>query len=208
MPAPLVPRPWWRSALERIAPDGVVERPLDVDAALREVEGLVAQGVTRLAICLLHAYANAAHVRMAAEATAKRFPALSISISSDLAPEIREYPRMVTTAAKPMSIAETYLDTLEAALKRAGIPGGLFLMLSHGGLTHVAEAERAPVQLLESDPAADALAGAWFGLKAGDTVSLATPGGGGHGDPRERPATAIARDVAAGYVTDPSACPR
>jgi N-methylhydantoinase B len=37
-------------------------------------------------------------------------------------------------------------------------------------------------------------------LKAGDTVSMATPGGGGHGDPRERSETARARDVVAGYV--------
>jgi N-methylhydantoinase B len=42
-------------------------------------------------------------------------------------------------------------------------------------------------------------------LKAGDTVSLATPGGGGHGDPRERQAAARAHDAAAGYVTAASA---
>jgi len=36
-------------------------------------------------------------------------------------------------------------------------------MLSSGGLTHVAEAERTPVQMLESGPAAGALAAAFFG---------------------------------------------
>jgi len=82
---------------------------------------------------------------------------------------MREYPRMVTTVANAYvrPIAEAYLDHLEAALHRAGIPGSLFLMLSNGGLTHVAEATRAPVQLLESGPAAGALAGAWFGHHAG-----------------------------------------
>jgi N-methylhydantoinase A len=180
MPAPLVPRPWRRPALERLGPDGSVECPLDVDAALREVESLVADGVTSLAICFLHAYANPVHERMAAEAIARRFPSLSLSLSCDLAPEIREYPRMVTTAANAYvrPIAEAYLDTLEAALKRAGIPGGLFLMLSNGGLTHVAEAKRAPVQLLESGPAAGALAGAWFGRHAGLDRVLAFDMGG------------------------------
>jgi N-methylhydantoinase A len=180
MPAPLVPRSWRRPALERLGPDGSVERALDVDAALREVEGLVADGVTSLAICFLHAYANPAHERMAAEAIARRFPSLSLSLSSELSPEIREYPRMVTTVANAYvrPIAETYLDTLEAALKGAGIPGGLFLMLSNGGLTHVAEAKRAPVQLLESGPAAGALAGAWFGRHAGLDRVLAFDMGG------------------------------
>ena len=180
MPKPLVPRPWRREARERLAPDGSVELALDVQAMLGEVAELVAQGVTSLAICFLHAYANPVHERLAAEAIAARFPRLSLSLSSDIAPEIREYPRAVTTAANAYvrPIAETYLDTLEAALKSAGIPGGLFLMLSNGGLTHVAEAKRAPVQLLESGPAAGALAGAWFGRHAGLERVLAFDMGG------------------------------
>jgi N-methylhydantoinase A len=180
MPTPLVPRPWRREVAERLAPDGSVEIPLDVAAALREVEVLVADGVRSLAICFLHAYANPVHERAAAAAIAQRFPDLSLSLSCDIAPEIREYPRMVTSVAnayvKP--IADVYLDRLEAALRGAGIPGGLFLMLSNGGLTHVAEAKRAPVQLLESGPAAGALAGAWFSRHAGLSRVLAFDMGG------------------------------
>ncbi|MBR0646029.1 hydantoinase/oxoprolinase family protein [Plastoroseomonas hellenica] len=180
MPKPLVPRPWRREVRERLAPDGSVEVPIDVEGALAEVAALVGEGVTSLAICFLHAYANPAHERAVAEAVARRFPKLSLSLSCDIAPEIREYPRAVTTAANAYvrPIAETYLDTLEAALKRAGVPGGLFLMLSNGGLTHVAEAKRAPVQLLESGPAAGALAGAWFGRHAGLDRVLAFDMGG------------------------------
>ncbi len=180
MPKPLVPRPWRRGALERLAADGSVERPLDVDAALREVADLVAQGVESLAVCLLHSYANPAHERAIAEAVARRFPALSVSLSSDIAPEIREYPRASTTVANAYvrPLAEHYLERLESALRAAGIPGGLFLMLSNGGLTHVAEAKRAPVQLLESGPAAGALAGAWFGRNAGLERVLAFDMGG------------------------------
>ncbi len=180
MPAPLVPRPWRREARERLAPDGSVEVPLDLDATLREVAELVEQGVTSLAICFLHAYANPVHERAVAAAIARRFPTLLLSLSSDIAPEIREYPRAVTAVANAYirPIAENYLDALEAALQRAGIPGGLFLMLSNGGLTHVAEARRAPVQLLESGPAAGALAGAWFGRHAGLDRVLAFDMGG------------------------------
>ncbi|GGC53368.1 hydantoinase A [Siccirubricoccus deserti] len=180
MPKPLVPRPWRREARERLAPDGRVEVPLDLDAALREVEALVAAGVESLAVVFLHAYANPAHERAVAEAVARRFPGLSVSLSSAIAPEIREYPRASTTVAnayvRPM--AETYLERLEGALRAAGIPGRLFLMLSNGGLTHVEEAKRAPVQLLESGPAAGALAGAWFGRNAGLGRVLAFDMGG------------------------------
>ncbi|MBR0653684.1 hydantoinase/oxoprolinase family protein [Plastoroseomonas arctica] len=180
MPKPLVPRPWRREVPERLNADGSVEIPLDIEAVLAEAAALVEAGVTSLAICFLHAYANPAHERAAAAAIAARFPALSLSLSCDVAPEIREYPRMATTVANAYvrPIAEVYLDRLEAALKASGVPGALFLMLSNGGLTHGAEAKRAPVQLLESGPAAGALAGAWFGRKAGLDRVLAFDMGG------------------------------
>ncbi|MEO9188847.1 MAG: hydantoinase/oxoprolinase family protein [Acetobacteraceae bacterium] len=180
MPRPLVPRPWRREATERLAPDGGIVVPLDVDQVLREAQTLVDAGVRSLAIVFLHAYANPRHERLAAEAIGRRFPDLSLSLSCDVAPEIREYPRASTTVAnayvRPM--AEAYLDRLETALASAGIPGRLLLMLSNGGLTHVAEAKRAPVQLLESGPAAGALAAAWFGRGAGLDRVLAFDMGG------------------------------
>ena len=180
MPKPLVPRPFRREAVERLAQDGTVEIPLDIEAMLREVEFLAQAGITSLAVCFLHSYANPIHERLAADAIARKFPNISITLSSDIAPEIREYPRCVTAVANAYvrPIAEIYLDNLEAALSRAGIPGPLFLMLSNGGLTHVAEAKRAPVQLLESGPAAGALAGAWFGRHAGLDRVLAFDMGG------------------------------
>lgn len=180
MPVPLVARPWRREARERLAPDGTVEIALDVEAALAEVADLVEQGVDSLAVCFLHAYANPLHERAVGEAIARRFPKLSVSLSSDIAPEIREYQRASTTVtnAYVRPLAEIYLERLERALRDDGIPGGLFLMLSNGGLTHVSEAKRAPVQLLESGPAAGALAGAWFGRNAGLERVLAFDMGG------------------------------
>src|SRR5204863_4896912 len=93
---------------------------------------------------------------------------------------IREYLRASTTVANAYirPLAEVYLERLEQTLRAEGIPGGLFLMLSNGGLTHVSEAKRAPVQLLESGPAAGALAGAWFGRNAGLERVLAFALGG------------------------------
>ena len=55
-----------------------------------------------------------------------------------------------------------------ARVASSGIPAPLLLMLSSGGLTHVAEAQRVPVQMLESGPAAGAIAAAFFGRADGD----------------------------------------
>jgi N-methylhydantoinase A len=180
MPKPLVPRPWRREAIERLAADGTVDKPIDIDRALREVAEMVEQGVESLAICFLHAYANPAHERAVGAAIAERYQNLSISLSSDVAPEIREYLRASTTVANAYirPLAEVYLERLDKALRTEGIAGGLFLMLSNGGLTHVSEAKRTPVQLLESGPAAGALAGAWFGRSAGLDRVLAFDMGG------------------------------
>jgi N-methylhydantoinase A len=180
MPRPLVPRRWRREAMERLAPDGSVEVRLDIDAALREVEWLVQQGVRSLAIVFLHAYANPVHEQQAAAAIAQRFPQLSLSLSSAIAPEIREYPRTSTTVANAyvQPLAQSYLDRLEAALSDLGIGGQLLLMLSSGGLAPIVEARRVPVQLLESGPAAGALAAAVFGRSAGLDRVLAFDMGG------------------------------
>lgn len=180
MPRPLVPRPWRREVAGRIGADGAELTPLDLAACVAQAAALVAEGVDSLAIVFLHSYANPAHEQAAAAAISARFPQLSLSLSSEIAPEIREYPRASTTVANAYvrPIAEIYLDRLETEIAAAGIPGTLHLMLSNGGLTHVSEAKRAPVQLLESGPAAGALAGAWFGRQAGLDRVLAFDMGG------------------------------
>ena len=129
---------------------------------------LAGQGVESLAIAFLHAYANPGHEQRARELIAREFPQLPVSLSSDVAPQIREYERTSTTVVnayiKPL--AESYLDRLAAEIAPLGIKAPLFMMLSNGGLTHIAEAKRVPVQLLESGPAAGALAGALFGRRS------------------------------------------
>ncbi|MBY0337592.1 MAG: hydantoinase/oxoprolinase family protein [Acetobacteraceae bacterium] len=180
LPAPLVRRAWRLEAAERLAPDGRVEIPLDEAAVLDAADRLVAEGVTSLAIGFLHAYANPAHERRAAALIAARHPSLHLSLSSEVSPQIREYDRLSTTCAnayvKPLAV--TYLDRLAREIAALGVTAPLFLMLSNGGLTHVEEAKRIPVRLLESGPAAGALAGAVFGARSGAKDLLAFDMGG------------------------------
>lgn len=180
MPEPLVPRNLRREVPERLDISGAVEVPLDRAALMREIDALVADGVESVAIVFLHSYANPEHEREAAALIAERHPHLSLTASCDIAPEIREYPRastaVVNAYVKPL--AETYLERLAAELRRLGIGGSFFLMLSNGGLTHIEEAKRAPVRLLESGPAAGALAGAYFGASCGVDELIAFDMGG------------------------------
>lgn len=180
LPAPLVRRAWRLEAAGRLGPDGREEAPLDEAAVLDAADRLVAGGVASLAIGFLHAYANPAHERRAAELIAARHPALHLSLSSEVSPQIREFERFSTTVAnayvKPLAV--TYLDRLARDIAALGIAAPLFLMLSNGGLTHVEEAKRVPVRLLESGPAAGALAAAVFGARSGAANLLAFDMGG------------------------------
>ena len=164
-PEPLVPRHLRLEVRERLRADGSVERRLDAREVAARAKRLVDAGVTSIAIVFLHAYANPKHEADAARIVTRRHRRVAVTTSHEVAPEIREYERASTTVAnayiKPL--ARQYLDAMARRLADLGIPAPLLLMLSSGGLTHVREAERTPVQMLESGPAAGALAAAFFG---------------------------------------------
>jgi len=168
MPKSLVARPLRKEVAERMSPRGEVETPLELEALGRVSDELVAAGVTSIAIAFLHSYANPAHENEAADFIQKRHPGIFVTTSFEVAPEIREYERMSTTVAnayvKPL--AAVYLESLETRLVEMGVKAPLFLMVSSGGLTHVEEAKRTPIQLLESGPAAGALSAAFFGARS------------------------------------------
>jgi len=129
--------------------------------------------VGSIAVMFLHAYANASHEAEAIRLIAERHPDIFTTASHEVAPEIREFERASTTVAnayiKPL--AHQYLGRMARQLVEARIPAPLLLMLSSGGLTHVAEAQRAPVQMLESGPAAGAIAAASSAARTAAAIS-------------------------------------
>lgn len=180
LPKPLVPRHLRMEVDERVGPDGVVEKELDAPQLIEQVGLLMEAGATSVAIVFLHSYANAANELKARQIIADAYPDVFTSISSEVSPQIREYERTSTTVAnayvKPL--ADGYLDRMTEQLRSLGINAPLFMMLSNGGLTHVDEAKRVPIQLLESGPAAGALAGAFFGKRSSFEDILAFDMGG------------------------------
>src|SRR5438034_6261933 len=164
-PEPLVPRHLRLEVRERVRADGTVMTKLDARQVEARAKQLVGAAVTSIAVVFLHAYANPRHEAQAARIIARRFRNVAVTTSHEVASEIPEFERASTAVAnayiKPL--ARRYLDLMARRLTELGIPAPLLLMLSSGGLTHVAEAERTPVQMLESGPAAGAIAAAFFG---------------------------------------------
>ncbi len=179
-PDPLVPRAWRREVDERMDRDGRVVTPIDLAQARREIAELVEAGIEALAVCFLHAYRNPAHERLVADMVRREFPALAVSLSSEVVPELREYERTATTAANAyvQPLMARYLAKLEAALDERGFAGRFYLIQSSGGMTTPATARRFPIRLLESGPAGGALVTAFFGRQVGQDDVIAFDRGG------------------------------
>lgn len=164
-PEPLVP-PLLRYPLaERIYSDGSIVTPLDPQAVRALIPALRQQQVQAVAVCLLHSYKNPHHEQVIAEVLRQEAPDLYLTLSSDLVPEIREYPRTSTTVANVYvrPVIEQYLRSLESHLQRLGFTGQFLIMLSNGGTCTVETACQYPIYILESGPAAGALAAVHYG---------------------------------------------
>ena len=164
LPPPLVPRAFRQEVVERMDHTGKVIVPLKAAAVGELLQWFVAQGIHDLAVCLMHSYANPAHERAIQSIAQSMGLQLRLSLSSEICPEIREYPRVSTTVInayiRPKIIS--YIDKLESGLAGDGFGGSLFIMSSAGGILHPQTAKNTPAALVESGPAAGALAASYF----------------------------------------------
>jgi N-methylhydantoinase A len=158
-PDPLVPRYLRWPVTERLNAAGEVLRPLDEASVAALAPKLVEHGIESLAIGLIHSYANPAHERRVAEILGAAAPELSITLSSEVCPEIREYERQSTTCANAYvrPLMARYLTRLERDLRARGFACPFLLMTSGGGLTGFDTAVAFPIRLVESGPAGGAI---------------------------------------------------
>ncbi|HEY7627828.1 MAG TPA: hydantoinase/oxoprolinase family protein [Ilumatobacteraceae bacterium] len=178
-PSPPVPRDRVVEIAERTNPQGdVVEAPSGEDLEAI-TDSLRASKVESVGVCLINAYANPANERLIADHL-RRELGVPVCISADISPQIREYPRMITTAcnAATMPVIGPYLDELQKWLAAEGFGGSVLMMLSNGGVVSADDAARAPIRLVESGPAAGALAGSWFARRLGEDRLLCFDMGG------------------------------
>ena len=176
---PPIPRDRTFEIVERVAATGdVVVQPTSVD--LRTLTNQLREAdVESVGICLLNSYVNGANERLIA-AHLETELGVPVCISSDVSPQIHEYPRMVTTAcnAATMPVIGPYLDELQKWLSAEGFGGSVLMMLSNGGVVSADDAARVPIRLVESGTAAGALAGSWFAERHGEERLLCFDMGG------------------------------
>ena len=175
-PDPLVPRSRRVEVSERVDRDGAVLSPLDLDGVAAAIKELASQGVESVAVSLLHAYRNPTHERALKKAVENGHPEVRVSLSSDVAPVINEYERTSTVAAdayiKPA--VSRYISGVKRDLTELGYGGQLLVMHSAGGVMSADAASERPIRMLESGPAAGALAAGFYSEMLGepDLISL------------------------------------
>ncbi len=164
-PKPLVPRRLRLEVDERVRSDGTVLKPLDTEEVKAVTRRLIGEGAESIAVCLLNSFENPAHELMIKEVIEEMAPGLSVSISYEVLPQIREYERTSTTVTnayvKPLT--GRYLKKLSSRLESLGSRGKLFIMLSSGGITSVDTAAEFPVRIIESGPTAAVISGQYYG---------------------------------------------
>ena len=178
-PDPPVPRDRTFEVGERTTAQGIVERRpsseglADLAAQVRDC------GVEAVAVCFLNSYVNPSNERRVADHLRQEL-GVPVWVSAEISPQIREYPRMITTAcnAATMPVIGPYLDELRKWLSAEGFGGSVLMMLSNGGVVSAEEAAQAPIRLVESGPAAGALAARWYARRLGEQRLLAFDMGG------------------------------
>jgi N-methylhydantoinase A len=163
-PEPFVPRRLRREVDERTLVSGEILEPLDLGQLDQAAQGLITQGAEAIAICFLWSPVNDSHERDAKAHLAELMPSGYVSISTEVAPLIREYERMVTTAvnASLLPVLGGYLQSVDERLHEHGFRGRLLLMQSHGGVSGPDPLRDLPVLTLRSGPVGGAVAASFL----------------------------------------------
>ena len=153
---PLVPRHLRFEARERLDAKGDVLTPLD-EAAVRDVaRKILDEGISAVAVCFLHSYANPVHEAAAGKILRAMCPGLFVTLSHEILREFREYERTSTTVLNAYvgpRVAK-YLKTLSSHMDENGFDGTIHIVRSNGGSMSLAHAAVEPVSMMESGPVA------------------------------------------------------
>jgi N-methylhydantoinase A len=179
-PSPLVPRNLRFGIPERLDGRGNVLIKLDEGAVRALAPKLKAAGIEAIAIGYMHAYLDGKHERRTRDILAEALPGVSITLSSEVSPEIREYERWSTAVANAyvQPVMDRYLGRLDSALRQQGFACPLFMITSGGGLAALDTARKFPIRLVESGPAGGAILAAALAKQCGFDKVLSFDMGG------------------------------
>jgi N-methylhydantoinase A len=119
---PLVPRRLRRPVRGRLDFAGNEVEPLRVEDVERAAEFLGEQGVEAVAVCFMNSFANPEHERRAAEIVRARLAETYVTVSTEVLPSIRFYPRVSTTVLNSYvgPVLNRYLESLTHRLREVG----------------------------------------------------------------------------------------
>ena len=162
-PEPLITRDFTWGIRERTYADASVGQAIDEKSARQIAAELKKKGVSSVAVCLLNSYLNPENEQQLRNILLEEIPELYVTLSSDVAPQMREYLRASTAAvnAYTVPVSRPYLNALVDGLKDRGVPSEPLIMLSNGGVVGARVAGTFPVRMIESGPAAGALAASY-----------------------------------------------
>ena len=208
-PEPLVERRMRFTVSERITAAGDVDRPLDVAALGAIAERCKEEGVDAIAVCFINAYVNPVHEEEAGRRLRAHLPGVSVTLSSELVPQIQEYERTSTAVVNAYirPVIESYTERLEARLRKIGITVPLNIMQSNGGVLPARIAAQKPIFVIESGPAAGVVGAQRLGRKLGFDDCIVFDMGGttakativADGDFSMAPETEVGGDAALGH---------
>lgn len=175
-PQPLVPRQRRFEAAERVTFDGSVLKLLDEAAIEAVVEELKASGAGAVAVCFLFSHVNPKHEQHLGAAIRAALPDMSVSLSSDVQPEFREYERLSTTVlnAYLQPVMDRYLRHFQDELSAMAPRATLGINQSSGGLMSPERARELPIRTALSGPAAGSVGAIHTASLAGvaDVITL------------------------------------
>ncbi|GGH38260.1 N-methylhydantoinase A [Cribrihabitans marinus] len=164
----------------RMNAGGHVLRPLDEASVSRLADQITACNAGAVAICLLHAYADATHELRLRELLKALLPDLVISLSHEVSPEAREFDRLSTTIANAyiQPLIAGYLGEFQTRFAREGLTCPILMMTAGGGMSTMETAARLPIRLVESGPAGGAILAARVAAETGAREVLSFDMGG------------------------------
>jgi N-methylhydantoinase A len=163
----LVPRRLRLELTERILGDGTVEQALNPDEARGVLRTLAGEPIEAIAVCFINSYLNPVHEEQLRRLILEELGLdAAVCLSSEIYPQIREYDRTSTTVinASLMPVIDRYLNQVEKHL--TAYSQRLLIMQSNGGIMSAQAARRKPAYMIESGPAAGALAAARLAQEA------------------------------------------
>ena len=155
-PRTLIPRRLRFEVEERTGPKGEILTPLNKNQLESLAKQLEKENVRSVAVALLFSYINQKHEREIGKTLKKMLPKTYVSLSSEIAPEYREYERTSTVVVNAvlMSIVSSYLDDLQRKIRKLRVKAPLCMMQSDGGIATKNVVSKKPVSMVESGPAA------------------------------------------------------